>query len=122
MFVGIGTLSNTTYKLFCILFMITLHDRVKNILKWSNDTKIQSYHVVQTIDNKFYISKVMEKSILLLDRHFLSVNALCRLNELNADNHVTINIVIKAKKSCISYSPNFNQKSGRGNLIKEESQ
>ncbi|MGL5718617.1 MAG: transposase [Paraclostridium sp.] len=119
MFGGIGILSNATSKLFCIPLMITLHDGVKNILKWTDDTKRQSSHVVQTIENAFDISKVMGNSILLLDRYFLSVNALARLNELNTDNHVTMNIVTKAKKSCIAYSSDFKQKSGRGRPSKK---
>ncbi|MGL6108291.1 transposase [Romboutsia sp.] len=119
MFGGVGVLSDAASKLFCIPLMITLHDGVKNIFKWSEDEKRQSSHVVQIIDNAFDISKIMGNSILLLDRYFLSVDALSRLNKLNADNLTTMNIVTKAKKSCIAYSPIFKQKPGRGRPAKK---
>ena len=59
MFGGIGILSNPKPKLFCIPLMITLHDGVKSIFKWTDETNRESSHVVQTIDNAFDISKVM---------------------------------------------------------------
>ncbi|WP_186005531.1 hypothetical protein [Clostridium sp. DL-VIII] len=49
------------------------------------------------IQNGFSIKKTLvEKSILLLDRYFLSVPALIALNKLNEENGSLLQIVTKA--------------------------
>ena len=48
-------------------------------------------------------AKTMGKSILLLDRYFLSVSALETLNNLNNNDENIMQIVTKAKQSCIAY-------------------
>ena len=56
------------------------------------------------IQNGFSITKTMgEKAIILLDRYFLSVPALETLNKLNVQGDSSLQIVTKAKKSCIAY-------------------
>jgi hypothetical protein len=56
------------------------------------------------IQNGFSITKTLnEKSLLLLDRYFLSVPALQALDELNKENGSPLQIVTKAKKSCTAY-------------------
>jgi hypothetical protein len=51
------------------------------------------------IQNGFSITKTLgKKSILLLDRYFLSVPALIALNEQNEENNSSLQIVTKAKK------------------------
>ena len=121
MFGGIGVLANSTSKLFCIPLMITLHDGVKNMFRWCKDESRQSSHIVQIIENGFSVSKVMGNSILLLDRYFLSVSALEKLNELTKNSNTIMHIVTKAKTSCVAYSPDFKQKVGRGRPRKKTS-
>ena len=66
------------------------------------------------IQNGFSITKTLgEKSILLLDRYFLSVPALIALNKLNEENGRPLQIVTKAKKSCVAYEQP-GEYSGRG--------
>lgn len=56
------------------------------------------------IENGFLTAKTMGKSLLLLDRYFLSVSALETLNNLNNNNNCNLmQIVTKAKQSCIAY-------------------
>lgn len=103
MFGGIGVLAGNSSKLFCIPLFINLQDGIKTIRSWLQPEENHSSHVVQIIQNGFSITKTMkEKSILLLDRYFLSVPALEALNKLNQRSPI-LHIITKAKQSCIAY-------------------
>lgn len=65
------------------------------------------------IINAFKTSEILGKSILFLDRYFLSIPALSKLKELNESSDTKMNIVTKAKKNCIAYEPPV-KKHGRG--------
>ena len=66
------------------------------------------------IRNGFEAANVFGKSIILLDRYFLSVPALCLLNKLNAEKEEKLlTIVTKAKKNCTVYLPPPPRKEGR---------
>jgi len=123
MFGGIGVLSGTSSKFFCIPLLITLQDGVKDFFKWqaSEDkpAERQESHVVQTVENAFKVAKVLGKAILLLDRYFLSVNALEKLSNLNKKNQYQMNIITKAKRSCIAYEQPPLKKVGRGRPAKK---
>ena len=104
MFGGIGVLAGNSSKLFCIPLLINLQDGIKTIRSWAQPEESYQSHVVQMIQNGFSITKTMgEKAIILLDRYFLSVPALETLNKLNAEGDSSLQIVTKAKKSCIAY-------------------
>lgn len=104
MFGGIGVLAGSSSKLFCIPLFINLQDGVKTIRSWIQPEENHKSHIVQMVQNSFLITKTMGKSILLLDRYFLSVTALTALNKLNNDRDVSLlQIVTKAKKSCTAY-------------------
>ena len=123
MFGGIGVLSGTSVKFFCIPLLITLQDGVKSIFKWKTDDNElltrQESHVVQTVENASKVAESLGKAILLLDRYFLSVNALEKLNELNAKLQHRMHIVTKAKRSCIAYEHPPAKKTGRGRPSKK---
>lgn len=107
MFGGIGVLSGNSSKFFCIPLLITLQDGVKAFFKWqvseAEEGERQESHVVQTVENACKIASILGNAILLLDRYFLSVNALEKLRYLNANNKHQMHIVTKAKKSCMAY-------------------
>ena len=118
MFGGIGVLSGSTEKFFCIPLLITLQDGIKFIFSWKEACKEdlptrQDTHVTQMVINAFKTSEILGKSILLLDRYFLSVPALSKLKELNESSDTKMHIVTKAKKNCIAYEPPV-KKPGRG--------
>ena len=114
MFGGIGVLAGNSSKMFCIPLLINLQDGVKTIRSWTQPEEKHESHVVQMIQNGFSITKSLgEKSILLLDRYFLSVPALIALNEQNEENNNSLQIVTKAKKSCVAYEQP-GEYSGRG--------
>ena len=114
MFGGIGVLAENSSKMFCIPLLINLQDGVKTIRSWIQPEEKHESHIVQMIENSFSITKILgEKSILLLDRYFLSVPALIALNNLNEENGSSLEIVTKAKKSCVAYEQP-GEYSGRG--------
>ncbi|WP_243156084.1 hypothetical protein [Clostridium sp. C2-6-12] len=114
MFGGIGVLAGNNSKMFCIPLLINLQDGVKTIRSLVQPEEKHESHIVQMIHNGFSISKKLgEKSILLLDRYFLSVPALIALSNLNKKNGSTLQIVTKAKKSCATYEQP-GEYSGRG--------
>lgn len=123
MFGGIGVLSGNTEKFFCIPLLITLQDGIKSIFSWKEACQDdlpsrQETHVTQMVINAFKTSQILGKSILLLDRYFLSVPALVKLKELNESSDTKMHIVTKAKKNCIAYEHPV-KKHGRGRPSKK---
>lgn len=114
LFGGIGILAGGIQKWFCIPLLINLQGGISSIRKWQTPCEESESHVVQMITNAFKVVKVMGKSILLLDRYFLSVPVLLKLKSLNETNGNNLHIVTKAKRSCVAYEEVTNQKSGRG--------
>lgn len=56
------------------------------------------------IENGYEAAKTFRKSIFLLDRYFLTVPALRKLNQLNAGTEGKgLEFVTKAKRNCIAY-------------------
>lgn len=120
MFGGIGVLAGTIEKWFCIPLHINLQDGTEIIDKWKKKESVSTSHVVQMIENGYQAAKTFGKSILLLDRYFLSVPGLKHLDALNATGSVVMTIVTKAKKSCVAYhKPPTVKKPGRGRPAKK---
>ncbi|WP_243103927.1 hypothetical protein [Clostridium sp. JN-1] len=106
--------------MFCILLLINLQDGVRTIRSWIQPDEQYEIHIVQMLQNGFSIAKTLgERPILLLDRYFLSVPALIALNKLNKENGSSLEIVTKAKKSCVAYEQP-GEYSGRGPHPKKE--
>jgi hypothetical protein len=115
LFGAIGILMGTSQKWFCLPLFMNLQDGVKPIFGWSTaPAKRQDSHVVQMIDQGFAVAKVFGKALLLLDRYFLSVPALERLNELVASGTTRMHIVSKAKSNAVAYEPPSTTNKGRG--------
>ncbi|MBE6071929.1 MAG: hypothetical protein E7208_08210 [Clostridium butyricum] len=118
-FGAIGVLTENSSKLFCIPLFINIQDGIRTIRNWIHPEENYKYNVVQMIENGFSTAKTMRKSILLLDRYFLSVSALKTLNTLNNTGEKLIQIVTKAKQSCIAYEQP-EEYIGRGRLCKKK--
>ncbi|MDF9839661.1 MULTISPECIES: transposase [Paenibacillus] len=114
LFGAIGILMGTPQKWFYLPLFMNLKDGVKTILGWSASTEGQDSHVVQRVDQGFTAAKTFGKALILLDRYFLSVPALQRLNELNASWTTRLHIVSKAKSNVVAYEPPSQTKKGRG--------
>lgn len=103
MFGGIGILAGNTKKRFCIPVSIRVHDGVSTIKKWIDNGAEKTSHVVQTIIDGYEVAKNLGNSILVLDRYFLSVNSLKKLDELNRDSECNMELIVKAKNTCVAY-------------------
>jgi hypothetical protein len=107
MFGGIGVLAGNAKKIFCMPMSLRLHDGLQAIKQWlnpnRNEDEATESHIVQTIVDGFKVAKAFEKSLLTLDRYFLSVPALRKWKELTKDNAIQFEIVTKAKRNCVAY-------------------
>ncbi|MEW9677651.1 hypothetical protein ABRT01_15955 [Lentibacillus sp. L22] len=75
--------------------------------------------MVQMIEQGFITAKTFGKALLLLDRYFLSVPTLKRLNELHQSEDTQMHLVTKAKKSAVTYEQPPAKKKGRGTPTKK---
>ena len=78
MFEGVGVLIGNVGKLFCVPLSLKLHNGVKSIRQWNDSDEANESHIVEMIKDGFEAAKIMWKSIMLLDRYFLSTSALQR--------------------------------------------
>lgn len=112
LFGGIGILAGSVLKWFCIPLFINLQDGLQTILAWEQERPPS--HVVQMIENGYDAARVFGKSLLLLDRYFLSVPALNKLAECMESGTALLHLITKAKKSCVAYEHPPAKKAGRG--------
>ena len=66
------------------------------------------------IEDAYQAARTFGDSLLLLDRYFLTVPALERLQSLNRSGDIRMEIVTKAKKSAVAYEKPGPRKPGRG--------
>jgi len=114
LFGGIGVLAGDLTKTYCIPLSINLQEGIQTILNWKKEEHTTPSHVILMIENGYEAAKTFGKSLLLLDRYFLSVPALECLKQRNTEGEVAMNIITKAKKSCNAYEKPPKKKPGRG--------
>jgi len=115
LFGAIGILAGTPQMWFCLPLFMNLQDGVKAIWGWSdNAEERQSSHVVQMIEQAFAAARTFGGALLLLDRYFLSIPALQRLEEGNRTGDARLHLVTKAKMNAVAYEAPAPKKSGRG--------
>jgi hypothetical protein len=100
---AVGVLIGNSAKTFCLPLFLNLQDGVKTIFSWDGHNERQDSHVVQMIDQGFAAVKILDRALFVLDRYFLSVPALRRLNQRNQEGLVKLDLVTKAKSSCVAY-------------------
>ena len=66
------------------------------------------------VEDAYQAALTFGNSLLLLDRYFLTVPALERLNAMNSSGDVRMEIITKAKKSCTAFEKPAPRKPGRG--------
>ena len=104
LFGAVGVLIGRRAQKFCLPLKVNIQDGIRVAAEWENSTISAENHILQMIRNGFEAAVSFGKSVLLLDRYFLSVPALQLLNKLNAErNEEFLTIVTKAKKNCIAY-------------------
>ncbi|GAY79143.1 hypothetical protein NBRC111894_4697 [Sporolactobacillus inulinus] len=110
---SVGILIGNVGKTFCLPLSLRLHDGVQTLRQWETNDEEQDSHVVQMIDQGFSATRVLGRALFLLDRYFLSVPALRRLNQRNQEGATRLELVTKAKTSCVAYEHPI-QTGGRG--------
>ena len=115
MFGAIGLLVGNVNKLFCVPLSMRIHDGDAQIKQWSQDTQSNESHVVRIIrDASAAAQTLMKKSILLLDRYYLSVPALMTvLEEETGAGKSLLSIVMRAKRNLTAYEEPVRNKRGR---------
>lgn len=116
LFGAIGILVGDSRKWFCLPLFMNLQDGVQTILKWKKaESEPESpSHVVQMIEQGFEAAKGFSQALLLLDRYFLSIPALERLQALHAGSEIRMHLVTKAKSNVVAYERPSAKKPGRG--------
>lgn len=114
MFGGIGAVLTDYVQYFCVPLIFTIQDGLREMASWSDECSDFSLsHVVQTIRSGYEAARTLGKSYLVLDRYFLTVPLLTELNRLNSSEYV-LDVITRAKNSCIAYDPPEPSPSKRG--------
>ena len=121
MFGGLGILAGSPRNWACIPLSLRLHDGLQAAKGWAGASISSASHVVQMVEDAYLAACSFGDALLLLDRYFLSVPALEKLNSLNGSGSVRLEIVTKAKKSCTAFEKPAPRKSGRGRPPKKGS-
>jgi hypothetical protein len=100
LFGTVGVLLGTADRLFCALLSMRLHDGNEVIGAWAGDDLARESHVVRTIREASAI--VREKSLLLLDRYYLTEPALAALAEHGKG---LLDMVVRAKSNVAAHEP-----------------
>lgn len=116
LFGAIGILTGTPQKWFCLPLFMNLQDGVNTILGWrqADEETERPSHVVQMIEQGFAAAQTFGDALLLLDRYFLSVPALKRLNAFHHTTAACMHLVTKAKANVVAYERPATKKPGRG--------
>ena len=114
MFGGLGILAGNVRSWACIPLSIRLHDGLQAATEWKDAAVSSSSHVIQMVEDAYQAALTFGDSLLLMDRYFLTVPALERLQSLNSSGDIRMEIVTKAKKSAVAYEKPGPRKSRRG--------
>lgn len=114
MFGGLGILAGSIRNWACIPLSIRLHDGLQAARQWEGASVSAASHVVQMAEDAYHAALTFGDSLLLLDRYFLTVPALERLGSLNRNGDVRMEIITKAKKSCVAFEKPGPRKPKRG--------
>lgn len=121
LFGAIGVLIGRREQKFCLPLKVNIQDGIRSAAGWDGSNISEENHILQMIRNGVEAAKTFGKSVLLLDRYFLSVPALQLLNKLNVDSEEElVTIVTKAKKNCTAYKPPSPKKEGTARTATEE--
>ena len=125
MFGGLAAIIGNPGAYFAVPISMEIHQGISVIADWNESfSDRKKSHVVRMIENGYEAAQILGRSILCLDRYFLTVPSLKRLAELNAEVKL-LDIITRAKSNCIAYEkpePVTEKRRGRprkrGNAVK----
>lgn len=100
-FGALGILVGSSSKSFCLPLSIRLHDGIKWIRRWRGEEHVS--HVVQMFRDGCRAVNYFGKSLLVLDRYFLTVPLLMEWKAYAGNYPDLLHIVTRAKKNCTAY-------------------
>mgnify|MGYP000054456605 CR=1 FL=1 len=110
----IGALAEKSGKMFCIPLGASIQNGVNKIREWNQEQTAGLSHVEQVVYMAGQCLAAMGKSMIVLDRLFLSVSALqiC-LQHVTPAGEWMLHMVTKAKRSVVAYT-DPTAKAGKG--------
>jgi hypothetical protein len=101
----IGVMAQKSGKMFCIPLGASIQNGVNNIREWNEEKTAGLSHVEQVMDMAGKCLAAMGKSMIVLDRLFLSVSALqiC-LQHVTPAGEWLLHMVTKAKRSAVAFT------------------
>jgi hypothetical protein len=102
---AIGLLTGNENKMFCTPIMIRIQDGCRVIRKWDHDEHYDDSHVERMAREGCTIAKESgEPGVLIMDRYFLSMNALEIIDSYNSDNPASeLTLITKAKRTLAAF-------------------
>ena len=97
----VGVLAEHSGKTYCLPLACELQDGIKEIMSWDEILR-QGSQTVEMISLAHRMTNAFPKAVLLLDRYYLSVPALERLDDLNAGGG-GLRAIIMAKSNAVAY-------------------
>jgi len=105
MFGCIGILIGNANKLFNLPLSLRIHDGNQTIREWTESEYIKDSHVTRLVREAFKVATLLKETcFLVLDRYYLSVNALIALKEEAwAVGIKLITVITRVKKDCVAF-------------------
>jgi len=105
MFGAIGVLAGNIGKLFRVPLSMRIHDGDAQIKQWAGCGTMPESHVVRMIREASQVAVHLGKSILLLDRYYLSVPGLkAWIEEEKSAGRPLLSLVMRAKGNLAAYN------------------
>jgi len=101
----VGVIVEKSDKMFCLPLRASVQNGVNKIREWDGDEMAGLSHVEQELTMAGHCTDSMGKSIIVLDRLFLSVQALkiC-LKNVHTSGEWMLHMVTKAKRNVVAYT------------------
>lgn len=113
MFGAVGVMVGTMQNYFCLPLRMSIQDGVRDAAAWPGSTVSSDSHVEQMIANGYEAAKILGRSYFVLDRYFLTVRALRKLEERNASvSGKLLDVITKAKRNCRAFEKPEPRKAG----------
>lgn len=108
-----GILAGHARDLACVPLSIHIDDGLDAIREWEAPETECPSHVIRMIQDGCTAAQHFGDSYFLLDRYFLSVDALKELGKQNGQNRHHVHLITKAKRSAVAYEPVPPRKQGQ---------
>lgn len=118
MFGGIAVVIGRMRTRFACPLSMTIQEGLTCTASWEGSEHSDAAHTIQIYQNAYHAARVLGPSYLALDRLFLTVESLRELDRLNSNEHL-LDVVTRAKDSCIAYYPlpsDYKPRQGRPRL------